>query len=66
MKGREELRKLATLEDVALKAGTFIATAGRALGGYGQVARETHKKIVRAAKALDYNVNGPARGLVTP
>jgi len=32
------MRTLATLSDVAQRAGTSVATAGRALGGYGKVA----------------------------
>jgi DNA-binding LacI/PurR family transcriptional regulator len=57
------MRILATLEDVAQHAGTSVATAGRALGGYGKVASATRDRVVAAARQLNYHPNALARGM---
>jgi DNA-binding LacI/PurR family transcriptional regulator len=57
------MRTLATLEDVAQRAGTSIATAGRALGGYGKVAPATRDRVVAAARQLNYHPNALARSM---
>ena len=57
------MRALATLEDVAQRAGTSVATAGRALGGYGKVAVATRNRIVAAARQLNYHPNVLARSM---
>src|SRR6478672_600432 len=54
---------VATLEDVAARAGTSVATAGRALGGYGKVAVATRERIIEAARQLNYHANALARGM---
>ena len=46
------MQALPTLEDVARRAGTSVATAGRALGGYGKVAPATRDRILGAAREL--------------
>ena len=43
------MRTLATLGDVAQRAGTSVATTGRALGGYGKVAAATRDRVLAAA-----------------
>ena len=53
----------ATLEDVARKAGISVATAGRALGGYGKVAPTTRERVIEAARRLNYHANALARGM---
>jgi DNA-binding LacI/PurR family transcriptional regulator len=58
-----EMRTLATLEDVAQRAGTSVATAGRALGGYGKVASATRDRVVAAARQLNYHPNALARSM---
>ena len=57
------MRTLATLEDVAQRAGTSVATAGRALGSYGKVAPATRARVLAAAQQLDYHPNALARGM---
>src|SRR3984893_3577973 len=57
------MQTLATLEDVAQRAGTSVATAGRALGGYGKVAAETRDRVVAAARQLNYHPNALARSM---
>jgi DNA-binding LacI/PurR family transcriptional regulator len=57
------MQALSTLEDVARRAGTSVATAGRALGGYGKVAPVTRDRIVGAARELNYYANALARSM---
>jgi DNA-binding LacI/PurR family transcriptional regulator len=53
----------ATLDDVAKRAGTSVATAGRALGGYGKVAAATRERVLKAARQLRYRPNALARSM---
>ena len=57
------MHTLATLGDVAQRAGTSVATAGRALGGYGKVAAATRDRVVAAARQLNYHPNALARSM---
>jgi DNA-binding LacI/PurR family transcriptional regulator len=57
------MQALPTLEDVAQRAGTSVATAGRALGGYGKVAPATRDRILEAARELNYYANALARSM---
>jgi DNA-binding LacI/PurR family transcriptional regulator len=57
------MRTLATLDDVAQRAGTSVATAGRALGGYGKVAAATRDRVIAAARQLNYHPNALARSM---
>lgn len=52
-----------TIKDIAARAGTSVATAGRALGGYGNVFHETRERVMAAARALDFQPNMSARSL---
>ena len=56
-------QQLATLEDVARRAGVSVATAGRALGNYGRVSTKTRTLVLRAARDLNYHPNALARGM---
>jgi LacI family transcriptional regulator len=56
-------QQLATLEDVARRAGISVATAGRALGNYGRVSPKTRNLVLRAANDLNYHANALARGM---
>ncbi len=56
---------VATIADVADKAGVSAATASRALNGKGGVRDETRERVLTAASELRYAANGAARGLVT-
>jgi LacI family transcriptional regulator len=57
------MRTLATLDDVAQRAGISVATAGRALGGYGKVSAATRHRVLAAAQELNYHPNALARGM---
>ena len=57
------MRTLATLDDVARRAGISVATAGRALGGYGKVAAATRDRVLAAAQELNYHPNALARSM---
>jgi LacI family transcriptional regulator len=57
------MRTLATLGDVAQRAGTSVATAGRALGGYGKVSAATRDRVAAAARQLNYHPNALARSM---
>jgi LacI family transcriptional regulator len=54
-----------SLIDVARAAGVATATAGRALGGYGQVSERTRERVLAAAAELGYRTNGLARSMIT-
>jgi LacI family transcriptional regulator len=54
-----------SLIDVARAAGVSTATAGRALGGYGQVRAGTRERVLAAAAELGYRTNGLARSMIT-
>lgn len=53
-----------TLKDVARHAGVSVPTAARALGGYGHVSPATRDRVLRAARALDYQANAIARSMI--
>jgi LacI family transcriptional regulator len=52
-----------TVADVARTARVSVATAGRALGGYGYVRPETRARVQAAAQALGYSPNVVARSM---
>ena len=54
---------MVTIVDVAKQAGVSFKTVARALNGEANVRAETKKKVLEAAKALDYQVNPAARAL---
>lgn len=54
---------MASIRDVAKKAGVGVATVSRTLNGTGYVAEETRAKVLAAAEALDYSPNELARNL---
>jgi len=56
---------IVTIKDVAKKAGVSVATASRALGGYGYVSKEARDRVLEAAKKLGYNHNLVAKSLRT-
>lgn len=56
-------KKSITLKDVAAAANVSVGMASRVLGGYGSYSENTSKSVMKAAKALDYRVNGVARSL---
>lgn len=63
MEKLEAQNAVITIDDVAKRAGVSRATAGRAIGNYGNVSEKARKKVLEAAQALDYHPNLIARGL---
>lgn len=55
----------ATIVDVAQAANVSVATAGRALGGYGYVSLDTREAVLAAARALNYQKNIAAQSLIS-
>jgi LacI family transcriptional regulator len=60
-----ESRGIATLPQVAERAGVSTATAARALGGYGSVRESTRQRVAEAAQELGYRANVLARSMIT-
>jgi LacI family transcriptional regulator len=60
-----ESRRVATVRDVAQRAGVSQATAARALGGYGSVSERARRRVLDAASALSYQPNDVARALAS-
>jgi LacI family transcriptional regulator len=58
-------RSSATVKDVAARASVSVATAARALGGYGRVSAATRARVLTAAADLGYQPNHVARALVS-
>lgn len=54
----------ATIVEVAAAAGVSVATAGRALGGYGAVSNSSRDRVLRAAEQLSYRRNDLARAVI--
>lgn len=53
----------AILKDVARKAKVSVSTASYALNNRPEIKSETRKKVLQAAKELQYTINGNARDL---
>lgn len=54
---------MATIKDVAKKAGVSITTVSRAFNGYSDVSKSTKEKIFDVAFKLNYTPNAAARNL---
>lgn len=54
---------MATIKDIAIRCGVSIATVSRTLNGNEAVDQVLRRKILRAAKDLNYKPNRLARGL---
>ncbi|KZE69319.1 LacI family transcriptional regulator [Fictibacillus phosphorivorans] len=55
---------MATIRDVAKKAGVSVTTVSRALNGYSDVNEKTRERIKQIAQELSYSPNLLARSLV--
>ncbi|MFG6494569.1 LacI family DNA-binding transcriptional regulator [Fictibacillus sp. UD] len=55
---------MATIRDVAKKAGVSVTTVSRALNGYSDVNEKTRERIKQIARELSYSPNLLARSLV--
>ena len=58
-------RTVATIRDVASRAGVSVATVSRAINGVGPVRAETSRRIHSAVRALRYVPHAAARSLST-
>lgn len=56
-------RRRPNLKDVAVLAGTSVATASRVLNNTGYIAGETRTRVLQAAETLNYQPNLRAKGL---
>lgn len=56
---------MATVADVARRAGVSVSTAARALSGRGYASDQTRRQVLEAAKDLGYVTNQIARSLRT-
>lgn len=54
---------MATLRDIAIRAGVSVATASRALSHHEHVREETRARVQAVARELGYRPNALARGL---
>jgi DNA-binding LacI/PurR family transcriptional regulator len=54
---------MATIFDIAKKAGVSITTVSRALNGYSDVNEKTRKRVMQIAEELNYYPNAAARSL---
>lgn len=54
---------MATIKDVAKRAGVAISTASYALNGHDKIKGATRERVLQAAKELNYRKNGLARDL---
>lgn len=55
---------MATLKDVAKKAGVSVSAVSHVINGYDDINARTREKILTAIKELGYHRNALARGLV--
>ena len=54
---------MASIRDVAQKAGVGVGTVSRVINGSGYVAEDTRKKIESAIRELEYTTNELERNL---
>lgn len=54
---------VATIKDVAARAGVALGTASRVLSGSSQTSPDSRSRVLAAAAELNYIANGPARSL---
>jgi LacI family transcriptional regulator len=54
---------MATIKDVAARAGVALGTASRVLSGSSQTSSDSRARVLAAAAELNYIANGPARSL---
>ena len=52
-----------TVQDIARKVGVNSSTVSRVLNGYRNISEETRRKVLDAARELNYHPNSIARNL---
>ncbi|PNH82709.1 LacI family DNA-binding transcriptional regulator [Arthrobacter sp. AFG20] len=57
------MSQVATIKDVAERAGVALGTASRVLSGSSQTSQDSRTRVLAAAAELKYIANGPARSL---
>ncbi|CCQ96497.1 Transcriptional regulator, LacI family [[Clostridium] ultunense Esp] len=55
---------MASIRDIAKRAGVSVSTVSRTLNNYSDVSKETREKILRIARELNYFPNAVAKSLV--
>ncbi len=63
--GRWEVKEMATMKDVAQRAGLGMGTVSRVLNGSGYVSEEARQKVLDAVRDLNYVPNAQARAMMT-
>lgn len=56
---------MATIKDVAQRAGVGLGTVSRVLNGSGYVSEEARQRVLEAVEALNYVPNAQARAMMT-
>jgi LacI family transcriptional regulator len=56
---------MATIKDVALRAGVGLGTVSRVLNGSGYVSEDARQRVLEAVQALNYVPNAQARAMMT-
>jgi len=56
---------VASIKDVARKAGVSIASVSRVMNGHGNVGVDTRERVMAAVRSLDYVPHSGARSLIT-
>jgi LacI family transcriptional regulator len=64
LSGSSPDRRVATIRDVAARAGVSVGTASKALNGRGQLKAATRARVAAAAQELGFRPNDLARGLL--
>ncbi|MFC9336369.1 MULTISPECIES: LacI family DNA-binding transcriptional regulator [unclassified Arthrobacter] len=60
---RGGVSQVATIKDVAERAGVALGTASRVLSGSSHTSQDSRARVLAAAAELNYIANGPARSL---
>lgn len=59
----DEERNMATIKDIAARAGVTATTVSRVINNRGYISEETRKKVTQAMQEMNYQPNELARSL---